>query len=137
MSFTLNNPVLRQTVFWSILLLVGASQACLAQSGPTQRPNMLGQAALGLGLAGAAPITRHIGDALGLEDFVVESEGQGVDTQVVASGSLTDKLSVRYGVGVFEPSNNLALRYELSRRLYLEAVSGFASSLDFFYRIDF
>jgi len=99
--------------------------------------NMLGQAALGLGLAGAAPITRHIGDALGLEDFVVESEGQGVDTQVVASGSLTDKLSVRYGVGVFEPSNNLALRYELSRRLYLEAVSGFASSLDFFYRIDF
>lgn len=99
--------------------------------------NLLGQAALGLGLAGAAPITRHIGDALGLEDFAVEAEGQGTDTQVVASGSITDKLSVRYGVGVFEPSNNLALRYELSRRLYLEAVSGFASSLDFFYRIDF
>ena len=99
--------------------------------------NMLAKAALGLGLAGAAPITRHIGDVLGLEDFAVEAEGQGVDTQVVASGSITDKLSVRYGVGVFEPSNQLALRYELSRRLYLEAVSGFASSLDFFYRIDF
>lgn len=99
--------------------------------------NLLGQAALGLGLAGAAPITRHIGDALGLDDFAVEAEGQGTDTQVVASGSITDKLSLRYGVGVFEPSNNLALRYELSRRLYLEAVSGFASSLDFFYRIDF
>ena len=56
---------------------------------------------------------------------------------MVASGSITDKLSVRYGVGVFEPANQLALRYELTRRLYLEAVSGFASSLDFFYRIDF
>ena len=99
--------------------------------------NLLAQAALGLGLAGGAPITRGIGDALGLEDFAVEAEGSGNETQVVASGSITDKLSVRYGVGVFEPANQLALRYELTRRLYLEAVSGFASSLDFFYRIDF
>lgn len=99
--------------------------------------NLLAQAALGLGLAGGAPITRGIGNALGLEDFAVEAEGSGNETQVVASGSITDKLSVRYGVGVFEPANQLALRYELTRRLYLEAVSGFASSLDFFYRIDF
>ncbi|MEH6566743.1 MAG: translocation/assembly module TamB domain-containing protein [Halopseudomonas sp.] len=99
--------------------------------------NLVGQAALSLGLAGAAPVTQTIGDTLGLQDFAVESEGQGTDTQVVASGSLTDKLSVRYGVGVFEPANQLALRYDLTKRLYLEAVSGFASSLDFFYRIDF
>ena len=99
--------------------------------------NMVGQAALALGLAGTAPITQKIGDTLGLEDFAVESEGSGTSTQVVASGSITDKLSVRYGVGVFEPANQLALRYDLTRRLYLEAISGFASSLDFFYRIDF
>ncbi|MEH6799641.1 MAG: translocation/assembly module TamB domain-containing protein [Halopseudomonas sabulinigri] len=99
--------------------------------------NLVGQAALALGLAGTAPITQKIGSTLGLQDFAVESEGSGTGTQVVASGSITDKLSVRYGVGVFEPANQLALRYDLTQRLYLEAISGFASSLDFFYRIDF
>ena len=40
-------------------------------------------------------------------------------------------------MGVFEPANTIALRYELSRKLYLEAASGLASSLDLFYRRDF
>lgn len=99
--------------------------------------NMLGQAALALGLAGSAPMAQSIASSLGIEGFQLETEGTGLTTQVVAAGYLTDKLSLRYGVGVFEPANQLGLRYELTRRLYLEAVSGFASSLDFFYRIDF
>lgn len=98
---------------------------------------MLGQAALALGLAGSAPLANTIAGALGIEGFQLEAEGSGLTTQVVAAGYLTEKLSLRYGVGVFEPANQLALRYDLTKRLYLEAVSGFASSLDFFYRIDF
>ncbi|MFN3582134.1 MAG: translocation/assembly module TamB domain-containing protein, partial [Pseudomonas sp.] len=99
--------------------------------------NMLGQAALAMGLAGSAPLAGNIASSLGIDGFALEAEGSGLTTQVVAAGYLTDKLSLRYGVGVFEPANQLALRYELTRRLYLEAVTGFASSLDFFYRIDF
>ena len=45
--------------------------------------------------------------------------------------------SLRYGMGVFEPANTIALRFELSRKLYLEAASGLASSLDLFYQRDF
>jgi translocation and assembly module TamB len=56
---------------------------------------------------------------------------------VVASGNLSEKLSLRYGVGVFEPANTIALRYLLSKRLYLEVASGVASSLDLFYKRDF
>ena len=56
---------------------------------------------------------------------------------MVATGYLSEKLSLRYGVGVFEPVNTFALRYELSRRLYLEAASGLASSLDLFYKRDY
>jgi translocation and assembly module TamB len=56
---------------------------------------------------------------------------------VVASGRISDRLSLSYGVGVFEPVNTLALRYRLSRRVFLEAASGLASSLDIFYRRDF
>jgi translocation and assembly module TamB len=97
----------------------------------------LGQAALALGMAGSAPLARNIASTLGIEGFQLETEGTGIGTQVVAAGYLTERLSLRYGVGVFEPANQVALRYDLTRRLYLEAVSGFASSLDFFYRIDF
>ncbi|MDR0280477.1 MAG: translocation/assembly module TamB [Paucimonas sp.] len=99
--------------------------------------NMLAQAALGLGLAGSAGITGSLASSLGIEDFQLDTEGSGQSTSVVASGNLTEKLSLRYGVGVFEPANTIALRYLLSKRLYLEAASGLASSLDLFYKRDF
>lgn len=99
--------------------------------------NMVGQAALALGLAGGAPVARSLADRLGIQDFQLESEGSGLTSSVVASGYLAPNLSLRYGVGVFEPVNSLALRYELSRKLYLEAASGLASSLDLFYKRDY
>ena len=99
--------------------------------------NMLAQAALGLGLAGSAGITKNLANNLGIEDFQLDTEGSGDATSVVASGNLTEKLSLRYGVGVFEPANTIALRYKLSQKVYLEAASGVASSLDIFYKRDF
>lgn len=99
--------------------------------------NMLSQAALALGLAGGAPVAGALAERLGVRDFQLESEGSGLTSSVVATGYLSEKLSLRYGVGVFEPVNTFALRYELSRRLYLEAASGLASSLDLFYKRDY
>ena len=99
--------------------------------------NLLGQAALALGMAGSTPLAANIASSLGIDDFQLDTEGSGLTTSVVATGYITEKLSLRYGVGVFERANLLALRYDLTRRLYLEAVGGLASSLDFFYRIDF
>ena len=98
---------------------------------------MLAQAALALGMAGSAPLVNNLAQGLGISDFQLDTQGSGVTTSVVASGNLSERLSLRYGVGVFEPANTIALRYELSRRLYLEAASGLASSLDLFYRRDF
>ncbi|MCZ9637473.1 translocation/assembly module TamB [Pseudomonas sp. NC26] len=99
--------------------------------------NMLAEAALGLGLAGSAGITGSLASSLGIDDFQLDTEGSGDSTSVVASGNLTEKLSLRYGVGVFEPANTIALRYKLSKKVYLEAASGLASSLDIFYKRDF
>lgn len=99
--------------------------------------NMLAEAALGLGLAGSAGVTGSLASSLGINDFQLDTEGSGNSTSVVASGNLTDKLSLRYGVGVFEPANTIALRYKLSKKVYLEAASGLASSLDIFYKRDF
>ncbi|WP_459703941.1 translocation/assembly module TamB domain-containing protein [Stutzerimonas marianensis] len=99
--------------------------------------NMLAQAALGLGLAGSASVTGNVAQRLGIQDFQLDTEGSGNDTSVVASGRLTDRLTLRYGVGVFEPANTIALRYQLTKRIFLEAASGLASSLDIFYRRNF
>ncbi|PJI50626.1 MAG: hypothetical protein CTR55_04635 [Pseudomonas sp.] len=99
--------------------------------------NMLGEAALALGLAGSAPLTGEVAQRLGIQDFQLDTEGTGNSTSVVASGQLSDRLSLRYGVGVFEPANTIALRYLLSKKVYLEAASGLASSLDIFYKRDF
>jgi translocation and assembly module TamB len=98
---------------------------------------LLAQAAIGLGLAGSAGITGNIARQLGIKDFLLETEGSGAQTSVVASGRLSDRLTLSYGVGVFDSVNTLALRYRLSRRVFLEAASGLASSLDIFYRRDF
>lgn len=99
--------------------------------------NMLAQAALGLGLMGSAGVTSDLAKNLGIQDFELDTQGSGNSTAVVASGKITEKLSLRYGVGVFEPASTIALRYLLSKKVYLEVASGVASSLDIFYKRDF
>jgi translocation and assembly module TamB len=86
---------------------------------------------------GSSGVTSKLATDLGIEDFQLDTQGSGDATSVVASGNLSEKLSLRYGVGVFEPANTIALRYLLSKRLYLEVASGVASSLDLFYKRDF
>lgn len=113
-------------------LLTGHS---MDSSGDSQ--NMLARAALGLGLASASGLTSKVGQGLGVSDLQLDTEGSGDNTSVVASGKINDRLSVRYGMGVFESASTIGLRYKLTRRIYLEAVSGLASSLDAFYHRDF
>lgn len=99
--------------------------------------NMLAEAALGLGLMGSSSVTTEMAQRLGISDFQLDTGGSGATTSVVASGNLSERLSLRYGVGVFEPASTIALRYELTKRVYVEAASGVASSLDIFYKRDF
>jgi len=99
--------------------------------------SQVGAAALSLGLARTNDLTRGIGEVFGVKDLTLEAEGSGDEASVVASGYLTEDLSVRYGVGVFEPVTTVALRYDLGRYFYLEAASGLAASLDIFYTRDF
>ncbi|MFY1662717.1 translocation/assembly module TamB domain-containing protein [Pseudomonas sp. Pseu.R1] len=99
--------------------------------------NMMAQAALALGLAGSSSTAGKLASGLGIKDFDLDTSGSGDKTSVVASGKITDRLSLRYGVGVFEPANTIALRYLLSKKVYVEAASGVASSLDIFYKRDF
>lgn len=105
--------------------------------GNSDDSNMMSQAALALGMLGTAPIVNRMADTFGIKEFELDTEGSGMSSSVMASGRITDKLVLSYGVGVFQPSSIIALRYELTKRLYLEAASSLASSLDLFYRRSF
>lgn len=76
-----------------------------------------------------AGITRRAGDALGIEDLQVTAGSTDAGTQIGLSGYVTPRLLVRYGVGVFDAINTWTLRYQVSRSVYLEAISGEASDV--------
>lgn len=127
-----SEPAMPETDALSYLVL-GRPPGAPGQGGDGQ----MRAAAISLGLNQASGFTRSVGEELGIEELTLETQGSGTGSAVVASGSLTEDLSIRYGVGIFEPFTTVALRYDLGRYFFLEAASGLASSLDIFYTRDF
>lgn len=95
--------------------------------------NTLAAAGLSFGLGGTRQFTNRIGQSFGLSGLAVDAEGVGDDTQVNVTGYITPDLYLRYGVGVFTPVNKLTLRYQINRRLYVEASSAIEKAVDVFY----
>lgn len=95
--------------------------------------NTIAAAGLSMGLGGVRNITNRIGRTVGLNALTVDAEGVGDDTQVSLTGYITPDLFLRYGVGVFTPVNRLTLRYQINRRLYVEASSALDRAIDMFY----
>ena len=95
------------------------------------------QAALvGFGLSRSGSVTGSIGEALGIEDLNFSTTGQGDNTQVSMTGNINDRLSVRFGVGLFGSSQEVAIRYQLLPQLYVEAIqrlSDAVSLIDLYY----
>ncbi|NMT64744.1 translocation/assembly module TamB [Marinobacter orientalis] len=125
-----SEPEMPQTDALSYLILGRAPQS---QGDEGQ----MSRAAISLGLTQANKVTQGLGEEFGIRNLTLEAEGSGDESAVVASGYLTDELSIRYGVGIFEPITTVALRYDLGRYFYVEAASGLAASLDIFYTRDF
>ena len=125
-----SNPDMPQTDALSYVILGRAPQS-------RGDEGQMSRAALSLGLTQANKVTGRIGEEFGIRQLTLEAAGSGEQTSVVASGYLTDELSVRYGVGIFEPITTIALRYNLGKNIYMEAASGLAASLDIFYTRDF
>ena len=78
-----------------------------------------------------------LGDAIGLTDFGIDTEGAGDSSQVVVSAYVLPGLKVKYGVGLFDSLATLTLRYRLLPRLYLEAASGVDQALNVLYQFEF
>jgi translocation and assembly module TamB len=64
----------------------------------------------------------------------LDTSGQGDGTQLSLSGTIAPGVQLRYGVGVFDSISEVAIRYELIPRLYIEAVSGVSNAIDIYYQ---
>lgn len=95
--------------------------------------NTIAAAGISLGLGGTRAFTNQIGRTLGLSGLALDAQGTGDDTQVSLTGYITPDLYIRYGVGVFTPINKLTLRYQMNKRLYLEASESVEKAIDIFY----
>ena len=89
---------------------------------------------LGAGVSQVGGIVSSAGEAIGLSDVTLDTEGSGADTQVTIGGNIAPGLRVQYGAGVFNSIAEIKVRYELMPRLYLQAVSGLAQAVDLFYQ---
>ena len=104
-----------------------------APTSGTDNELALGSAMMQLGLSGAGKVTGKILGKLGIQDFQVDSRKVQGGTEVQLSGYITPDLYLRYGVSTFEKVNTFRLRYRLTPRFFVEAVSGVENAVDFLY----
>lgn len=69
----------------------------------------------------------------GISSVSLDTEGEGDETQVTISGYLGERIYLKYGIGVFEPINEVTVRLYLMNQLWLESVTGIEKSLDLYY----
>ncbi|NVK30796.1 MAG: translocation/assembly module TamB domain-containing protein [Gammaproteobacteria bacterium] len=72
----------------------------------------------------------------GNDKLAVNASGQGENTTVGLESQVSDKLSVKYDLGLFKPIHTLTLRYELGKQTYLEFVRGLDTAVDLFYAFE-
>lgn len=99
--------------------------------------NAMYTALIGLSLAKSGKVVGEIGEAFGVQDLQLDTQGSGDDSQVTVSGYILPGLQVKYGVGIFDSVGEFTVRYRLMKDLYLEAVSGIDSAVDLLYQFEF
>ena len=97
---------------------------------------LLSQAATAVSLAGGLAIARKIGSVFGVEEVRIEGGETSEESTLVLGKSLSPRVYVRYGVGLFEHINVFRFGYQLSRKFLLQGESGVESGADLIYSID-
>lgn len=71
-----------------------------------------------------------------INNLALDTEGVGDQTQATVSGYVGNRVYLKYGIGVYEPINELTVRMYMFNRFWLEIVSGIEKSTDIYYSFD-
>jgi translocation and assembly module TamB len=74
--------------------------------------------------------------SVGLDEARVDAGSSQNKAQFVVGKYLSPRLFVGYGVGIYEPISTLRLRYLLTARWSIEAITGDQQSTDLLWRIE-
>lgn len=95
--------------------------------------DLLTKAISALGIKGGNLLAKRIGRTLGLDEVSLQAGDSIEQTTLVIGKYLSPRFYVSYGIGLFEASNTLSLRYKLNQSLTLRAQSGVENTLDLLY----
>tara|TARA_R110002153_G_scaffold17835_2_gene62136 strand:- start:7099 stop:10971 length:3873 start_codon:yes stop_codon:yes gene_type:complete len=125
-----SEPVMEQQQVLSYML----TGRGMGESSGDSQDTILTNALLSLGLGQSENLISKVGNKLGFDDVNLDTSGQGEGTQLSLSGTIAPGVQLRYGVGVFDSISEVAIRYELIPKLYIEAVSGVSNAIDIYYQ---
>lgn len=106
------------------------------REGDSSTDAMLTQLLLSQGVSRSESLVSKVGESFGLSDVSLSSKGSGEQTKVEISGYLAPSLQVKYSVGVFESLSEVAVRYQLMSKLYIEITSGLYQNVDILYKFN-
>jgi translocation and assembly module TamB len=85
---------------------------------------------------GANMLAMSLAPSLGLDEARIDTGSSQNKAQFVVGKYLSPKLFIGYGVGIYEPISTLRLRYLLTARWSIEAITGDQQSTDLLWRIE-
>lgn len=91
---------------------------------------------VGFGVTNSLGIFDEIEKIPLINNISIDTEGVGEQTQATVSGYVGNRVYLKYGIGVYEPINELTVRMFLFNRLWLEIVSGIEHSTDLYYSFE-
>ena len=91
---------------------------------------------IGFGVTNSVGLFDRLEEIPFINNIAVDTEGEGDTTQAIISGYIGNRVYLKYGIGVYEPINELTVRLYLFNRLWLEIVSGIEQSSDIYYSFD-
>jgi translocation and assembly module TamB len=94
------------------------------------------QAANSLALSGGSLIAQDLGRRLGFDEVTLAAGEGGEGASLIISRYIGGGVYVGYGLGLFDTVNTLRLRFQINRRLSLEATSGDEQAADLFHTVE-
>ena len=126
-----SDPPMDQADALSYLLLGKPLRRASGDEGQT-----LATAALSMGLTKGEALAQRIGGAFGLEEVSVQTESDVQQAALVVGRSLSPRVYVRYGVGLFQAFSIFQFGYRMSDKFFLQGESGANTGADLLYTIE-
>lgn len=98
--------------------------------------DLLSTALLSRSVSSAYNHTGNMAEKIGIQDFQMNTATSQDGTEVQLSGYIHDKVFIQYGMGLFDKSNTLTMRYQIFPQLFFETASGLDSTIDLIYSFE-